>query len=108
MDKRKYPRFKTQMAAEVNSKQGLLENVSKEGIKVKLWSEAVPKTRDVKVEFKVGKQVFNLNGVVRWCRRDKFSFQDLKEIGLSLEEPSEEFFQFVDSLSSQRMPTMRL
>lgn len=104
MDQRKYPRFKTKMAVEVNDRQGLLENVSKEGVKVKLMADSIPKDPNVNVEFKVNSHTFNLKGVVRWCRRDKYSFQNCKELGLLLEEPPDHYHQFVDSLSTGRIP----
>lgn len=99
MDKRKYPRIKTRMLAAVNSKQGLLENVSREGVKLKLMADAVPQSQEVDVEFEIGEKVFKLRGIVRWCRRDKFSFQNLREVGLSLVEPPPEFYDFVDTLA---------
>lgn len=107
MEQRKYPRIKTRIAAEINNRQALLENVSREGVKIKLWADAVPRNRDVELAFQVGKQSFNLKGVIRWCKRDKYSLQDLKELGLHLAEPPEEYYQFIDTLSTQREPIVQ-
>ncbi|MCK4766473.1 MAG: PilZ domain-containing protein [Candidatus Aminicenantes bacterium] len=104
MDQRKHPRFKTKMAVEVNDRQGLLENVSKEGVRVKLMANSIPKNTNVNVAFKVNGYSFKLKGIVRWCRRDKFSFQDCKELGLLLEEPPDHYHQFVETLSSEGVP----
>lgn len=100
MEQRKYPRVKTRIVAKVNDSQALLENVSKQGIKMKLWSEAVPQTPEVEVAFTVGKQRIKINGSVRWCRRAKYSFQDLKEMGLYLENPPQDYIELIDSLST--------
>jgi hypothetical protein len=108
MDQRKYPRLKTKMMVEINDSQALLENVSREGIKMKIWSDAVPRTRDVEFELNLGKQTINLRGVICWCKRDKNSYQDLKEVGLYLEEPPEEYYQFIDTLSNQRSQAIQM
>jgi hypothetical protein len=108
MEQRKYPRIKTRIVAEINDSQALLENVSREGVKIKLWADAVPKNQDVEVAFKVGKQSINLKGVIRWCRRDKYSLQDLKELGLHLAEPPEEYYQFIDTISNQMEPIVQI
>jgi hypothetical protein len=94
--------------AEVNSKQAILENISREGIKVKLWADAVPQDQDVEIVFNVGKKSMKLKGVVCWCKRDKYSFQDLKEMGLLLENPPEEYFEFIDTLSPNRGAALRI
>ncbi|MCI0471558.1 MAG: PilZ domain-containing protein [Candidatus Aminicenantes bacterium] len=108
MDQRKYPRLKTKMMAEINNNQAFLENVSREGIKMKIWSDAVPRTRDVEIALSVGKQTINLRGIVCWCKRDKNSYQDLKEVGLYLQEPPDEYYRFIDSLSNQRAQTVQI
>ncbi|MCK5057506.1 MAG: PilZ domain-containing protein [Candidatus Aminicenantes bacterium] len=108
MDQRKFPRIKTKIAAEVNNRQALLENISRKGIKIKLWSDAVPTTCDMMVTFTVGEQTINLKGEIRWCRREKNSFQDLKEMGLYLEDAPEEYYKFVDALSNRRESAVRI
>jgi hypothetical protein len=98
MEHRKFPRMKTNIIAEVNKRQALLENVSRQGIKMKLWSDAVPETHDVEVTFTVGKQTINLKGIIRWSLRDRHSFQDLKIMGVYIEDAPEEYYRFIDTL----------
>lgn len=102
MEQRKFPRMKTKIAAEVNNSQAVLENVSKQGLKMILWSHAVPENRDISVMFAVGEKKINLKGEIRWCMRDKYSIQDLKVVGLYIENAPEEYHQFVDSLSARK------
>jgi len=108
MDLRKFPRIKAKIAAEVNNKQAMLENVSKNGIKMKMWSDDVPRGRNVEVTFRSGTHTINLKGEVRWCMRDKYSFQDLKEVGLYIEDAPQEYYQFIDSLSTGKTAAARM
>jgi len=97
MEQRKFPRMKTSIAAEVNDKQAVLEDVSRQGIKVKLWADAVPENPDVAVAFKVGEKSINLKGEIRWCMKDRYSFQDLKVMGVYIEDAPEEYHQFINT-----------
>ncbi len=108
MEKRKHPRIKTKLAAEFNNREALVENISLEGVKMKCWADAVPNQDDVNVSFTVGEQIINLEGVVRWCRKDRYSLQDLREFGVSLRNPPAEFYRFVELLDNQRVPAVML
>ena len=81
----------------IDSRPAILMDISKEGIK--LSSAIVPTTPEVNIEIKEDNQVFKLKGKVRWITR-KVSFQNLKEIGIFIEEAPIEYYQYIDKLSA--------
>ncbi len=57
----------------------------------------MPATRRVGIKLQADNQIFDLIGTVHWVNR-KYSVQNLKEIGLSIEAFEEGYKQFLDRL----------
>jgi hypothetical protein len=95
VEKRKEKRFAHRMIAKINDKPGLVENISKNGIK--LCIPNLPSDCNIVLVLKNQKDSIKLKGYVRWSN-EKTSMQGLSEIGISIIEPSQEFIQFIATL----------
>ena len=98
MEKRKVKRIKKRIMVKINNRPAILIDISKGGIK--LSSAIVPSKPEVSIEIRDDNQVFNLRGRIRWITRT-ISFQNLKEIGIIIDDAPEEYHQYVDKLSAK-------
>ncbi|MCK5058403.1 MAG: PilZ domain-containing protein [Candidatus Aminicenantes bacterium] len=102
MDKRKDRRIKKRLMAKINDHSSILVDISRNGFKFS--TAAIPKNRNVNITLQVNNQTFNLKGYTRWISQ-KVTTQQLYEIGVTIEEASQEYYQFLDQLLPQQPKT---
>jgi hypothetical protein len=93
MEKRKTRRIKKRVMLKIDDKSAILVDISRTGIR---YSTATPpKSRQVDILLHCDEQTFNLKGTIRWAKR-KVALQKLYDVGVSLDETSEEYSRFID------------
>lgn len=95
MDKRKSRRIKKRLLAKINNQASILSDVSNNGLK--LSTASIPSSRAVDIILQADKQTFNIKGYTRWVSR-KVSAQKLYDIGVTIEEAPEEYYEFINKL----------
>ena len=81
--------------AKINNHSSILVDISRSGFKFS--TAAIPKSRNVDITLQANNQVFNLKGYTRWISQ-KVATQQLYEIGVTIKEASQEYYQFLDQI----------
>ena len=75
----------------------ILVDISKNGIRVS--SGTAPNHRKIRIELNNESQNLTLQGDVRWIKR-KVALQKLYDIGISIVEAPDDYYQFIETLQS--------
>jgi hypothetical protein len=95
MDKRREERVKKRVVVKLNDKPSILEDISKNGIK--LTAAHIPPSRYVDITIEAGEEKLALRGYIRWIKR-QITFHSPKKIGLSLIDVPDEYYTFLETL----------
>lgn len=85
------------MMVKINNQAGILVDISRNGFK--LSTTSIPCNRHVDITLQTDDQIFYLKGYTCWVSR-KLAAQKLYDIGISIREASEEYYDFLDRLFS--------
>ena len=83
------------MMVKINNQAGILIEISRSGFK--LSTTSIPGNRHVDITLQTDDQTFYLKGYTCWVSR-KLATQKLYDIGISIREASEEYYDFLDRL----------
>lgn len=95
MEKRKTSRKKKRIMVKLDQTSAILVDISRTGIRVS--SGVAPSHRNVNIELNNEQKPLNLKGDIRWIKR-KVALQKLYDIGISIVEAPDDYYQFIDTL----------
>ncbi len=96
MEKRTAERKKKRLVLKIEKDDGMLIDISSKGLRVA--AEKIPEGETVEIRLKIRDRFFHLKGTIHWVEIKQTLDENPYEIGLSIENPSEEFLDFVESL----------
>jgi hypothetical protein len=94
-DRRKNMRLSRRILVTIDNQPGLLLDISRTGIRVS--TAMAPERRRVDIRLQADNRFFNLKGYINWINR-KYSVQNLKEMGISIEGAEPDYYRFLDKL----------
>jgi len=93
MEKRRDERVKKRMSVTVNDKVGFVVDMSQSGIQ--LLMSSVPQSRDVSIRFQTEEKSFELQGVIKWIRKQISQYQQY-QVGILLTNACYEYYQLIE------------
>lgn len=97
-ERRNQKRFKQKSVIKIDGKEAFLSDISENGIGIAVLS--VPDKEFFPIKLSIGEHKFDLSGKLIWTGDSK-SYTGLYDIGVTIEEPAEEYLLFIRSLNRE-------
>lgn len=94
-DRRGSVRIKKRIMLRVNSRPGILLDLSQAGMRIS--TSMVPVSRSVRIQFQAGGTEFDLDGYILWINK-KYAVQNLKEMGILIQNRPEPYSRYLEQV----------